>query len=104
MSWNLEEDPNNIGLLLCFWQHRPIRVFITDQRSDCMLGKVLSRCMLELSETIVVEGTLTHSLIHHFETIPHSKKLRTTPKMCLLKDFEIQVAQKTLWKKVKLLI
>ena len=47
---------------------------------------------------------LTHSLIHHFEVIPNSKKLQTTTEMWLLKDFKIQIAQKTLWEKVKLLI
>ena len=31
--------------------------------------------------------SLTHSLIHHFQTTPNSKKLQTTTKMCLLKEF-----------------
>ena len=35
---------------------------------------------------------LTHSLIHHFETAPNSKKLQTTTEMRLLKDFMIQIA------------
>ena len=35
---------------------------------------------------------LTHSLIHHFETIPNSKKLQSTTEMGLLKDFKIQIA------------
>ena len=30
---------------------------------------------------------LTHSLIHHFETLQNSKKLQTTTEMWLLKDF-----------------
>ena len=34
---------------------------------------------------------LTHSLIHHFETVPNSKKLQTTTVMWLLKDFKIQI-------------
>ena len=34
---------------------------------------------------------LTHSLIHHFETVPNSKKLQTTTEMWLLKDFKIQI-------------
>ena len=46
----------------------------------------------------------TLSLIHHFETVPNSKKLQTTTEMWLLKDFKIQIALKTLWEKVKLLI
>ena len=47
---------------------------------------------------------LTYFLIHHFEAIPNSKKLQMTTKMWLSKDFKIQIAKKTLWKKVKLLI
>ena len=35
------------------------------------------------------------SLIHHFETIPNSKELQTTTEMWLLKDFKIQIADKT---------
>ena len=35
---------------------------------------------------------VTHSLIHHFETIPNSKTLQTTTEMWLLKDFKIQIA------------
>ena len=34
---------------------------------------------------------LTHSLIHHFETVPNSKNLQTTSEMWLLKDFKIQI-------------
>ena len=40
----------------------------------------------------------------HFDTVPNSKKQQKTTEMWLLKDFKIQIAQKTLWKKVKLLI
>ena len=43
-------------------------------------------------------------VLAHLETVSNSKKLQTTTEMWLLKDFEIQIAQKTLWKKVKLLI
>ena len=35
---------------------------------------------------------LSHSLIHHFETVPNSNKLQTTTEMWLLKDFMIQIA------------
>ena len=31
---------------------------------------------------------LTHSLVHHFETVPNSNKLQTTTEMWLLKDFD----------------
>ena len=34
----------------------------------------------------------THSLIYHFETVPNSKKLQTTPEMWLLKDRKISIA------------
>ena len=36
--------------------------------------------------------TLTHPLIHHFETVPNSKKLQTTTEVWLVKDFKIQIA------------
>ena len=49
-----------------------------------------------LSDTLA----LNHFLVHHFETIPNSKKMQTT-EMWLLKDFKIQITKKTLWKKVK---
>ena len=35
---------------------------------------------------------LTHSLIHHFETVLNSNKLQTTTQIWLLKDFKIQIA------------
>ena len=53
---------------------------------------------------ICVLKSLTHSLIHHSETVPNSKELQMTTEMWLSKDFKIQIALKTLWKKVKLLI
>ena len=48
------------------------------------LGQSVSFCFLFLN--------LTHSLIHHFETIPDSKKMQVTTEMWLLKDFNIQIA------------
>ena len=39
----------------------------------------------------VLGGELTHSLIHHFEAIPNSKKLQTTTEMWLLQDIKIQI-------------
>ena len=38
------------------------------------------------------DAALTHSLIHHFENIPYSRKLQTTTEMWLLKDFKIRIA------------
>ena len=35
---------------------------------------------------------LTDSPIHHFETVPNSKKLQTTTEMLLLTDFKVQIA------------
>ena len=54
------------------------------------------------------EQYLTHSLVHHFDTVQNLKKKQKkkqamTTEMWLLKDFKKQIAQKTLWKKVKLL-
>ena len=40
--------------------------------------------MLDLSK-------LTHFLILHFENVPNSKMLQTTPEMWLLKDCKIQI-------------
>ena len=36
--------------------------------------------------------SLTHSLVHHFEIVPNSKKLQMTTEMWLLKEFKIQMA------------
>ena len=35
--------------------------------------------------------SLTHSLIHHFETVPNSKKLQTTTEMWLSNGFKKQI-------------
>ena len=37
-------------------------------------------------------SSVTHSLIHHFETAPDSKKLQTTTEMWLLNAFMMQIA------------
>ena len=58
------------------------------------------KTLLEKENIIIIQCTephsilvkLTHSLTHHFETIPNSKKLQTTTEMWLLKDFKIQIA------------
>ena len=34
---------------------------------------------------------LNYSQIHHFETVPDSKKLQKTTELWLLKDFKIQI-------------
>ena len=36
--------------------------------------------------------SLPHSLLHHFETVPNSKKMQTTTEMWLLKDFKMKIA------------
>ena len=66
-----------------------------------MMRGILFCCCLSVHQ---FAQTLAHFLIHHIETIPNSKKLQTSTEMWLLKDFKIQIAQKALWKKVKLLI
>ena len=38
------------------------------------------------------KNVLTHSLIHHFEIVPNSKKLQTTNEMCVLQGFKILIA------------
>ena len=45
-----------------------------------------------LFEKVENNAGLTHSLIHHFETVPNSKRLQKTTEMWLLKDFKIQSA------------
>ena len=64
----------------------------------------------------VISATITHSLLHHFETVPNSKKLQTTTEIWLIKDFNpfpnkpwfLRVYStsllKTLWEKEKLLV
>ena len=38
--------------------------------------------------------SITHSLIHHFKTVPNSKKLQTTTEMWLLKDCIENIVEK----------
>ena len=52
---------------------------------SALLNRVIRRLIYEFVH-------LTYSLIHYFETIPNSQKLKTTTKMWLLKDFKIQIA------------
>ena len=40
------------------------------------------------------ENVLTHSLIHHFENVPNSKKMQMTTEMWLLKDFKADIDYK----------
>ena len=71
--------------------------FLVRQDQSAFRGSLVLIC------TLYCQRLLTHYLIHHFENVPNSKKLRTTTEMWLLKDFKIRTAQKTLWTKVKLL-
>ena len=49
---------------------------------------VLYRCFILDNFNILSFGTeLTHSLIHHVDTVPNSKKLQTTTEIWLLKGF-----------------
>ena len=72
--------------------------FNLDQSTNSLFGK--ESTSLKFSQVL---NKLTHSLIHHFETVQNSKKLQMTIEMWLLKDFMLQIAKKTLWKKVKML-
>ena len=47
---------------------------------------VLKRLIFQGSSKIRIV-CLTHSLIHHFDTVPNSKKLQTTTEMWLLNNF-----------------
>ena len=40
--------------------------------------------VIESAELYSGKDNLTHSLIHHFETVPNSKKLQTTTEMWLV--------------------
>ena len=52
---------------------------------------VFSFITLGTFKTTVISH-LTHSLKHHFEAVPNSKKLQTTTEMWILKYFKIQIA------------
>ena len=69
-----------------------------------MLNPVSNNKILDMIKFQAKDDKVTHSLIQHFETVPNSKKLQTTTEMWLLKDSKIQIAWKTLWKNVKLLM
>ena len=45
-----------------------------------------------ISVKFFIEKYELDSLIHHFETVPNSKKLQTSTEMRLLKYFKIQIA------------
>ena len=51
---------------------------------------------LDQSKILLCGKELTHSLTHHFETVPNSKKLQTITEMWLAKDFKIQIAYKNI--------
>ena len=51
--------------------------------------------------SVLIGRSLTHCLtnVRHFESVQISLKLLTTNEMCLLKNFKIKIAQKTLRKR-----
>ena len=65
---------------------------------DLLRFRWITENCIELGD-LFLSFLLTHSLIHHFETVPNSKKLQTKTEMWLLKDFKKQIAWKTLWEK-----
>ena len=100
----MEKKLSQLGML---WETY-IAVEKIVRKGEIACGKqffLFSQCILPCMALIFhFKYTLTHSLIHHFETKPNSKKLQTTAEMWLFKDFKIKIALKTLWKKLKLLI
>ena len=57
--------------------------------THCFMQSDLDLQKQKLHSYIILKG-LTHFIIHHFETITNSKKLKTTTEMWLLKDFKKQ--------------
>ena len=47
---------------------------------------------LDCFNSLLFGKELTHSLLHHFESVSNSKKLQTTTDMWLLKAFKIRIA------------
>ena len=67
--------------------------------TDCTVVDSVETCFCKTgfqfvdgSNNTECEGDLTHSLIHHFETVPNSKKLQMTTEMWLMKAFKKQIA------------
>ena len=79
--------PKRNGLVKTLWtpaffQFLNMQIQLFYQKLDCCLQILLIWTSLKFHHL------LTNSLIHHFETVPNSKKLQTTPKMWLSKDFK----------------
>ena len=49
-------------------------------------------CNKRTNPHYLTRGSLTHSRIHRFETIPNSRKLQTTTEMWLWNDSKLQIA------------
>ena len=78
-----------------FQQNMPVNLGI----EQSIRGSSFSTGFFSLNVT-----SLTHSLIHHFETVPNSKKLQTTTKMWLSRVLRYRLHKKHCGKNVKLLI
>ena len=68
-------------------------IILLDQAPNITL-QVRQILQLEIESIVSQEelSLITHSLIHHFETVPNSKKLQTTKEILPLQDFKIQIA------------
>ena len=93
-------------LILPLWT---VVLFFVEQDQPAHTCSLILLCTLHHSIINIClqnpfQSRLTHSLIHHFWDRPKFKEAAETTEMWLLKYFKIQIAWKTLWKKVKLLI
>ena len=67
-------------------------------RHYTMSSLKVETCYSRNTSSLYCQSTVTHFLIHHFETV--SKKLQTITEMCLLKDFlDTQIALKNIVEK-----
>ena len=84
-----------LSIWTCIKFCRMLKIF---KDSEISLSVIVAESGCE-SVNMLPNTTVIKSLIHHFETVPYSKKLQTTTEMWLLNYFKIQIAWKTLWKK-----
>ena len=64
------------------------------KKSEVFLKWASEKIVIPTVGPILIPGLqiLTHSLIHHFETVPNSKQMQTTTEMSLWKDLNVQIA------------
>ena len=96
--------PRESGILKALWGKEKMLESNAGTSHNFVSVHLCIHLCRKLVSVKLLAGVLTHSQIHDFETVPNSKMLQTTTELWLLKDFKIQIAEKTIWKKVKLLI